>query len=137
MLMPAAVLVMIILASIGGDLSYIHMARVRLSDLAQTMANDIATGALDTSALRNSGQYEIVDAKASAIADRVLRSSGTNAFRSRPNVDVERFTAADGSMRVRVTLSTDVDHIFGKAIPGAGDPMPLVATSVARLKDQQ
>ena len=134
MLMPAAVLVMVILAAIGADLSHVHMARAGLADLAQTIANDVAAGALDTRALRNTGRYVLDPCMAMNIAEGHVNDQST---RTLQNIVIHPITVSDdGEYRVTVSLNAEVEHIFGKGIPRAGDAMPLHATSTATLRDQ-
>jgi hypothetical protein len=133
MLMPAAVLVMIILASIGADLSHVHMARAALNDLAMTTADDVATRGLSTDALRGQPpRYAGDSVKEAAIANEHVSDFSTETLRGVNCDDISR--SADGRT-VTVTCTATVEHIFAKGIPGASDPMPLIATGSAYLDE--
>jgi Flp pilus assembly protein TadG len=133
MLMPAAVLVMIILASIGADLSHVHMARSALNDLAMTTADDVVTRGLSIDALRSrQPRYAGDSPKEQAIADEHVSDFSTETLQ---DVRCAGITRSTDGRTVTVTCTATVEHIFGKGIPGAGAPMPLIATGTAYLDE--
>src|SRR5690606_22399994 len=83
MIWPAGFLVMIIIAAIGADLSRMYMARVSLEDLAATIANDVAAGAIDVRALRaaeDSETYQLDRNLALELGDRLIEARGDPAL---------------------------------------------------------
>ena len=53
LLVPAAVLIVLVMASIAVDMSLVHLRQRQAHDLAAQAANDAATGAADQAALRS------------------------------------------------------------------------------------
>jgi hypothetical protein len=135
MLVPAAVLVMLILAAIGADLSKMHMARSALEDLSYTIANDISTGALDRDRLRADGTYAIKPDAAGRIRDDRTQVATLLPGDTVPSCIYSQDDTTN-PLVVTVTCTASAQHFFGRGIPGAGDAMPLVATSTLTLEEE-
>jgi putative component of toxin-antitoxin plasmid stabilization module len=127
MLLPAAVLVVLLLAAIAVDLSAVRLGRRELVHAAASAANDAVTAGLDEDRLRRGDGYRL-DARrveqvvlASLAAQQVLDDLATP-----PAV------AVDGTT-VTVTLTGRVDHVFAKALPGAPDHTRVRARASASV----
>jgi hypothetical protein len=98
MLMPAALLVLFVLAAITFDYAHLYLARQELVTAAEAAANDAATV--------DPAQADVVVADALAGRDDLHLVAP-------PVVEVLSPTS------VRVTLVADVRYVFAPAIPGA------------------
>jgi Flp pilus assembly protein TadG len=125
MLMPAAVLVLVILASIAVDFAIVGMRARELHNAAAAAANDAATAALSSEGLR-AGQTWVDTAAAERVASRSLAARGL-VLDAPPQVSV----SLDGR-EVTVTLRASYDYVFAPAIPRAPDEFALTATATAR-----
>jgi Flp pilus assembly protein TadG len=125
MLMPAAVLVLVILASIAVDFAIVGMRARELHNAAAAAANDAATAALSSEGLR-AGETWVDTAAAERVAARSLSARGIE-LDAPPRVSV----SLDGR-EVTVTLHASYDYVFAPAIPGAPDGFRLDATATAR-----
>jgi Flp pilus assembly protein TadG len=125
MLMPAAVLVLVILASIAVDFSLAGMRARSLHNAAAGAANDAATAALSHEALRNGDTWIDVEA-ARRVAAESLAARGV-ALAAAPEVLV----SPDGR-EITVHLRATYDYVFAPAIPGAPDTFTIEASATAR-----
>jgi Flp pilus assembly protein TadG len=125
MLMPAAVLVLVVLASIAVDFAIVGMGARELHNAAAAAANDAATAALSSEGLR-SGETWVDTAAAQRVAARSLAARGI-VLDAPPQVSV----SLDGR-EVTVTLRATYDYVFAPAIPGAPDEFHVEATATAR-----
>jgi Flp pilus assembly protein TadG len=134
-LMPAVVLVFLILAAIAADFAHAHMARASLNDLAATIANDAATAGLDTTAYYRSNTYTLDPNKVDAITQRLINAQSTTTL---TNITADPFTLEErnGTRQLTVRLHAQVDHIFGRGLPGGGQ-IPIAAESTVTLEDQR
>lgn len=130
LLFPAGMLVMVVLSAIAFDLSVVWLRQQQARAVALGAANDAATAALDLAAWQTTGDYEIDDRAARALALRSVEASDIAAVVT--GVDVR----VDGPA-VSVTLTLEVAYVFGAAVPGAPDGARLrveaSATAVAGL----
>jgi Flp pilus assembly protein TadG len=125
MLMPAAMLVLIVLASIMVDFAIVAMRARELHNAASAAANDAATAAISTEGLRTGDTW--VDAEtAQRVVARSLAARGVR-LDAPPTVVV----SVDGR-EVTVTLHATHDYIFAPAIPGAPDDFTVDVTATAR-----
>lgn len=125
MLMPAAVLVLVVLASIATDFAIVGMRARELHNAAAAAANDAATAAISAEGLRRGETWVDVDA-ARRVAARSLDARGID-LAAAPQVTV----SPDGR---EVTIHLVVRHryLFAAAIPGAPDDFTVEATATAR-----
>ncbi|HEY7071950.1 MAG TPA: hypothetical protein VH479_17625 [Acidimicrobiales bacterium] len=124
LLVPAAFLVVMILASIAVDMSLVHLRQREAHDLAASAANDAVTAASDHLGLRH-GQIQLAQADAEAVVARIVAASdlapqvvGTPVVRIRPDA-------------VEVELSVRADYVFASVVPGAPDSTTVTARASA------
>lgn len=125
MLMPAAVLVVLMLAAISVDLSLVFLRQRQASSVAVDIANDLASAAFDHEAFRATGHFTLDEARARRLGRRYLDASDLAGTVTRFDVEV---LAPDA---VRVAITVRVDYLFAKAIPGAADGTTVTAHATA------
>ena len=125
LLVPAAFLVVMILASIAVDMSLVHLRQRQAHDLAASAANDAVTAAADHLGLRH-GRIQMAQADAEAVVARIVAASdlapqvvGPPVVRIRPDT-------------IEVELSVRADYVFASVVPGAPDSTTVTATASAR-----
>ena len=126
---PAALLVVVVLASITVDFARARLAQRQADDAAVAAANDAVTAGLDVAALRGGEDYRLDPLRVRrvvAASVAVHDSSGTGALQ--PIVDV----IGPRSVEITVTGRTPLD--FAGALPGAPDE--LVVRAGARATAQ-
>ena len=121
LLFPAAVLVLVVIASLAVDRAVVFGAQRELVATAETAANDGASAGLDLDALR-AGEPIRYDA---ARVDRAVRAAVDD-----PSIAVS-WIIRDGILHVRLTR--EVHLIFAPAVPGGSSDERIVATAAARL----
>lgn len=127
MLMPAAVLVMIVLASIAIDTAIVWAGQRELANRAAAAANDIAAMAIDDESFYGRGEVRLDEATARDVvaayaeADAPLRS-----------IVVEAVVVDERD--VRVQLSGTVRGIFAPALPGARRDRTVRASATAAAR---
>lgn len=128
LLVPAAVLVVLVLASIAVDFTVAFLGERSLADLSASAANDAATAAVDVEHLRATGEFRLDQARAEQVVAATLAASSTP-------VDIESVlvtvTSVDGEPAVSVRLRGTVGYLFAKALPGAPDTATVEAAAVA------
>ena len=129
MLVPAAVLVLVILAAIAVDSSVVLLGQRELANAAAAAANDAATVAIDVDRLRRDDCIEVLDERAYEVAVNAALLQ-TDAVEILPS-DVE-VTVTD--LEVTVAMSGTVEHLFAKAVPGGRRTSRVSATSTAELR---
>lgn len=133
MLFPAAFLIMIALAAMTVDNAVAFLARRELVNATAAAANDAATQAIsDTSfytgnrvELSPSGVQAVAVARIYAIVDRSRHHGLVVQAEAVPPV------RAGCAWSVRVTASSRVDEIFGKALPGSSGQVAVKAQATA------
>ena len=124
MLLPAAILVVLLLAAIAVDRAVVFGAQRDLVATAEAAANDAAAAGVDLDQLRREGTVSYdgaaIDRAVHAAADR---ADGTVLARWH----------LDGAVVV-VELQRRVDLVFTKGVPGAGDQVVVRATARAELR---
>lgn len=130
MLMPAAVLIVLILAAITVDTAIVHLGRRELVHAADAAANDAATYGLDEQRFRRGEGYLLDERRAREAVVSSLAARGLlDRLAAPPAV---WFTASD---EVRVELRMDVDYVFARALPGARSAtVEARATAIARQR---
>jgi hypothetical protein len=126
LLVPAAFLVVMILASIAVDMSLVHLRQRQAHDLASSAANDVVTAGANHAALRN-GRVELAQADTEALVARIVAASdlapqvvGSPVVRVRPDI-------------VEVELSLRADYVFASVVPGAPEGTTVTATASASV----
>ena len=128
LLMPAAVLIVLVLASIAVDFGIAFVGERELASLASHAANDAATAALDEAHLRATGEYRIDADLAERVARAAIDSSSTEVELDEPVVEI---LIVDGFPAVRVALTGRIDYVFSSALPGGPDGIDVDASAVA------
>lgn len=125
MLLPAAVLVVLVLAAIAVDLAAVRLGRRELVHAAASAANDAVTAGLDEDRLRRGDGY-VLDGR--RVEQVVLASLAAQQVLD--DLTAPPAVAVDGTT-VTVTLTGRVEHVFAKALPGAPDHTPVRARASA------
>ncbi|MFA9432667.1 hypothetical protein [Egicoccus sp. AB-alg2] len=128
-LMPVAVLVLLVLASIAFDAANVYLQQRRLADLAAGLANDAVAG-LDLDAVFDAGQEARIDPGRA----RGLTQARLGAFtRDRTLEDVRCVPAIDG-FEVTVACEGRVAAVFGRALAGDGFAVRAVESARAAVE---
>jgi hypothetical protein len=127
MLMPAAFLILLVLGAIAVDLTAIRVGQRSLLSSATDAANDAVTVGLDEDAYRSGAGYHLDAERVRNAVYAVLYAKGI----------LHRLTAAPTitihpDRSVTVELRGKVDHIFGRALPGASEPVQVRAGATAK-----
>lgn len=133
LLFPAALLIMIALAAMTVDSAIAFLAQRELVNATGAAANDAATEALSDSsfyernqvALSELGVEDVAVARVHALLDLARHHDLTVRAEAIPPV------AVGCAWTVRVTASSRVDELFGRAIPGSRGQVAVHAVSVA------
>lgn len=124
-LLPAAVLVLVVLAAIAVDSAVAFLGQRELSNAATAAANDAATAALSDAAFYRQGALVVDSARArtvaaDAVAARVVRG-----------VSVDSVDVAVAGPRVCVTVRGRVPYVFARALPGVAHSASVVGRAEA------
>lgn len=111
---PAAFLVLILLAAIAVDSAATYMAQRRLADALSAAASDAATAGLSNAAFYRSGAVALDPAAAAAVVCESLAAQGSGGLR---HVEV-RIGVAGAEISLRATAT--VAMVFGRVLPGLG-----------------
>jgi len=126
-LVPAALLVLLVLAAIAVDSASEYLARRELGAAADAAANDAATFGLDEARFRETGEFVLDSARANEAVRRALAVRGS-AVVDRAAVEVE--VDPDGGT-VRVTLRSSAHLVFAPVLPGAPHDVGVIARATA------
>jgi hypothetical protein len=128
-LVPAAVLVLFLLAAITFDHAHLYLAQRELAAIAESVANDAAASAVDQGALRAGGEIRYDQSRADGIAALAVAAAPPDlrvvAFDVR--LDAETLT-------VVVTASAEVEPVFLRAAPGGAVPRTVRTSAHAVLR---
>lgn len=124
MFMPAAVLILVVLGALAVDFTAVHLRQRELENAADAAANDAASAAVDQQILRSTGEIVLDPALAKQIVAAAVGA------RNLPDAAITGAQATDNE--ITVTLSMNVDYIFGKALGLSGTE--LTATGAAQLE---
>lgn len=128
MLMPAAILIVLVLAAITVDLTVVRLGQRELIAAAGDAANDAATFGIDQSALR-AGHGTVLDPDRARTA--VLASLDAKGLLTRLAQPPDVRITDDGTVEVR--LIRDVPYLFAKALPALDHEARVRGTGAARL----
>lgn len=125
LLVPAAVLVLVVLAAVAVDSAAVFLGQRDLANAAAAAATD-ATSAISQSAFYDQGVVELDPAAAREVVDASLASQDLHgvALRWPPEVQVS-------GAQVCVALSGTVQPIFGRAFPRLVRPVAVSARATA------
>ena len=125
MLFPAAVLIVVFLASLSVDSALVFLGQRELANAAAAAAND-AAAALAVDGYFEAGTYRLDDEGIARFGKVAID------FRRHDRVSdvVVQFERVDQT-HVRVSLSGSVHLIFRKAIPGTADTVSIRASAIA------
>lgn len=125
MLMPAAVLVVLVLAAIAVDLSAVQLGRRELVHAAASAANDAVGAGLDEDRLRRGEGYRLDRRRVErAVIESLAAQRVLDDLTAPPAVTIDGAT-------VTVTLQGRVGHVFARALPGAPDHTSVRARASA------
>lgn len=137
MLMPAAMVVMLVLAAIAVDAAVAYLGHRELSNAAVAAANDAATLSLSDSSFYEGGQVANDAHRLEEIAEQRMKAA----------VDPDRLRAlvveadaippagAECSWTVVVRARAEVDYLFAPALPGGPDRAQVRTTAQASPRD--
>jgi Flp pilus assembly protein TadG len=125
MLMPAGVLIVLVLSAITMDLSLVHLARREVVAAAEAAANDAATYGLSERAYRRGDGYALDPRRVDAAVVESLEVRGLRDDLARPPEVVIVGTT------VQVRLTTRVQYVFARALPGVAHDTVVSATGSA------
>jgi Flp pilus assembly protein TadG len=136
LLFPAAILIMMALAAMAVDSSIAFLAQRELANAAAAAANDAASRAVSDASFYQQDRIELSAATVEQVAvDRVFSLVDTSRHHNL-SVDAEALgpTAPGCAWTVRVTATSRVDGLFGRAMPGrsAGTDVRARASATPR-----
>ena len=133
LLFPAALLIMLALAAVTVDSAIAFMAQRQLVNATAAAANDAATQALSDRAFYEGDRIELTQSAVESVAvDRVFQL--VDPARHHGLTVTAQASAPAGvgcSWTVRVSASSRVDELFGRAMPGSSGQVAVHAQSTA------
>ena len=133
LLFPAALLIMVALAAITVDSAVAFLAQRELANATAAAANDAATRGLSEEAFYERDSIELSsDAVEDVAVARVLQLvNGARHHDLAVQAVASAPAAGCSTWTVRVTASSRVDELFGRAMPGADGQVAVRAESTA------
>ena len=133
LLFPAALLIMLALAAVTVDSAIAFMAQRQLINATAAAANDAATEALSDRAFYEGDRIELSPSAVESVAvDRVFQLVDSARHHGLTVTAEASPPAGTGcSWTVRVSASSRVDELFGKAMPGTSGQVAVHAQSTA------
>lgn len=133
LLFPAALLIMVALAAMTVDSAIGFMAQRELVNATSAAANDAATEALSDSSFYQGDVIELSAAAVEGIAVNRVRQLVDELRHHNLEVAAEALPPAGPgcAWTVRVTASSTVDELFGRAMPGSDGVVAIRASSAA------
>lgn len=133
MLMPAAVLVLVVLAAVAVDAAIVFMAQRELQSAAAAAANDAAVAALDEALLYECGGLGVAADRAEEVAAAAFAARAADTVEPFGSPDVT-VAASGGGIEVTVAARGRVDLLFRPALRGtATQEVAAVTTTSPRL----
>lgn len=135
MLLPAAVLVLLVLAAITVDSAIAFLGERELAATVAAAANDAAVAGIDREQFYRCGALTIDRRAATRVAEGAVRGRSSDAVRlTKVGVATDTGTTAP---QVTVRAQGVVELIFSRALPGGRDHAVVGASAVAsaRLPD--
>lgn len=133
MLFPAAILIMVALAAMAVDSSIAFLAQRELANATAAAANDAAAQAVSDSAFYEQDRIELSASTVESVAvDRVHSLVDRSRHHGLSVEAVAEPPAGPGcGWTVRVRASSQVDELFGRALPGGTGRADVRARSSA------
>lgn len=133
LLFPAAILIMVALAAMTVDSAIAFLAQRELVNATAAAANDAATEALSDQAFYRGNQVELSRSGVEQVARDRVNSLLDQDRHHDLTVDAQAIPPARPGCgwTVRVTASSRVDELFGKALPGSSGQTAVHAQSTA------
>lgn len=133
LLFPAALLIMLVLAAITVDSAIAFMAQRELANATAAAANDAATKALSDRAFYEGDRIELSQSSVESVAvDRVVQLvNPARHLGLTVTAEASPPAGAGCSWTVRVSASSRVEELFGKAMPGSSGQVAVHAQSTA------
>jgi len=131
-LMPAAVLVLVVLAAITIDAAVVFLGEREVADAAASAANDAVAAGFDEASFYQDSQLCLSQARVSQIAEASVAARTDNAVLTQ--VTAQREISEAGRPQVTVEVEATVDLILAPALPGASTTRRVSATSTAVLE---
>jgi Flp pilus assembly protein TadG len=131
-LVPAAVLVLIVLAAITIDAAVVFLGEREVADAAASAANDAVAAGLDEASFYENGQLCLSPARVAQVAEASVSARTDNA--QVRHVSAQREISETGRPQVTVEVEASVDLILAPAVPGASHTRTVSATSTAVLE---
>ena len=128
MLLPAAVLIVMLLAAIAIDQARVFVAQRELADLAASAANDAASRGLDIAALRAGQPVRLSPALAQEVVAVTVAAN-----RPSTPADIVAVVVDTDQQTVEVTLHTTVRAFLGRQLLGSRADRSLESTRKARI----
>jgi hypothetical protein len=125
-LMPAAVLVFIVLGSIGVDAALVFLGEREVANLAAAIANDAATEGIDVERYYGTGELVVDPARVQQVADAAIARVELDHLR---RLTVE--TEVIGTDVVVVQVRAWVPSLFAKALPDGLEEREVAASARA------
>ena len=126
MLMPAAAMVIVVLASIAIDSAAVYMQQRELYNAADAAANDAATYGVDLEYLRASGEIRLDPDRVRMVVEASL------AAQRLPLTAAPAIELVDARI-VQVELQRSVDHVIARLRPAVA----VTVRATARARDPQ
>jgi hypothetical protein len=139
LLFPAALLIMVALAAMTVDSSIEFLAQRELSNATAAAANDAATEALSDRSFYQGDRIELSSSAVEAVAvDRVFALVDQRRHHGLAvQADAIPPAAPGCAWTVRVIATSQVDELFGRALPGASRAVAVRAQSTASPRQDQ
>lgn len=115
-LVPAGFLVLILLAALAVDSAVAYLGQQQLHDVLSAAANDAVAAGLDDPAFYRNGTLTLDPA---TVAGEVCADVAAQDDRGLRDVSLDVAVAGNA---LRLTGSASVNAVFGRAIPGFGQP---------------
>jgi hypothetical protein len=131
-LMPAAVLVLLVLAAIALDAAVVFLGEREVADAAAAAANDAVGAGYDDQSYYKEGELCLSPARVQRIAEASVHARADNM--SVEKVTAERGISESGLPQVTVLVEGMVELIFAPAIPGAASTKGVDAAATAVLE---
>ncbi len=133
MLFPAAVLIMVALAAMAVDSSIAFLAQRELANATAAAANDAAAQAVSDSSFYEQNRIELSSSTVESVAVDRVRSLIDETRHHGLSVEAEAQPPVGPGCgwRVRVRATSEVDELFGRALPGGSGRVDVRAQASA------
>jgi hypothetical protein len=126
---PAALLVVVLLASITVDFARLHLGQRQADDLAAAVANDAVTVGLDEAGLRSGDGYRLDTGRVDAVVDARVGAADRSTLHG-----LTTQASVDGPRSVVVTVVARVPLAFARVLPGTPPMVTINARAIATAR---